>query len=246
MADRSSPEAFQRAFLARTRSVRRAAGLSRAEAARRLGIDPDAYAAFETRSLLPHHLIAAFARLVGVPLASLLAEDIAVSTGVASLRRKLPRRPAALIMDFDGVFTDNKVTVHQDGRESVRCDRSDGLGLQRLAALGLPLLVLSKEQNPVVGARCRKLGIECLQGIDDKRPALEAWCGARRFPLADTIYVGNDINDLSCFAAVGCAVAVADAHPEVLAAADLILNRPGGRGALRELADALAVRLGGG
>jgi N-acylneuraminate cytidylyltransferase len=223
--------------------VRRAAGLSRAEAARRLGLDADAYAAYETRTLLPHHLIAAFARLVGVPLAALLAEDVAATARVSSLRRRLPRRPAALVMDFDGVFTDNKVMVDQDGRETVRCDRSDGLGLQRLAGIGLPLLVLSKEQNPVVGARCRKLGIECLQGIDDKRPALEAWCGERGLALADTIYVGNDTNDLSCFAAVGCAVAVADSHPEVLAAADLVLHRAGGRGALRELADALISRL---
>jgi YrbI family 3-deoxy-D-manno-octulosonate 8-phosphate phosphatase len=95
----------------------------------------------------------------------------------------------------------------------------------------------------VVQARCRKLKLECLQGIDDKRPALEAWCRDRGLPLSGVIYIGNDTNDLACFDAVGCAVAVADAHKEALRAADVILAEDGGRGALRELADLLAIRL---
>lgn len=155
----------------------------------------------------------------------------------------LPARPAALVMDFDGVFTDNKVLVDETGREAVRCDRSDGLGLERLRATGLPLLVLSKERNPVVQARCRKLKLECLQGIDDKRPALEQWCRQRGLDLARVIYVGNDINDLACLEAAGCAVVVADAYDEAKRAADIILDRPGGHGALRELADLLLARL---
>ena len=158
-------------------------------------------------------------------------------------RDRLPRRPAALVMDFDGVFTDNRVLVDETGREAVHCNRSDGLGLEQLRALNLPMLVLSKERNPVVQARCRKLKLECLQGIDDKRPALEAWCRERGLPLADVIYIGNDTNDLTCFDAVGCAVAVADAHEDAVRAADVILAQDGGRGALRELTDLITARL---
>jgi YrbI family 3-deoxy-D-manno-octulosonate 8-phosphate phosphatase len=175
------------------------------------------------------------------PLAVL--ETLMAARAQANRLDRLPRRPAALVMDFDGVFTDNRVLVDETGREAVLCNRSDGLGLEQLRARGLPMLVLSKERNPVVQARCRKLKLECLQGIDDKRPALEAWCRERSLPLSGVIYIGNDTNDLACFDAVGCAVAVADAHKEALRAADVILAEDGGRGALRELADLLAVRL---
>lgn len=176
-------------------------------------------------------------------------EDLLIATMLMARQSRtriashLPARPAALIMDFDGVFTDNRVFVDQDGRETVACSRGDGLGLERLRKLGLPMLVLSKEKNPVVAARCAKLALECLQGIDDKRPALEAWCRHRTIPLADAVYVGNDINDLPCFQVVGCAVAVADSHPDALSAAHCVLSHPGGRGALRELADLLIERL---
>lgn len=156
---------------------------------------------------------------------------------------RLPRKPAALVMDFDGVFTDNRVLVDEDGREAVLCNRSDGLGLEQLRDHGLPMLVLSKERNPVVQARCRKLKLECLQGVDDKRPALEAWCRERCLPLSGVIYIGNDTNDLACFEAVGCAVAVADAHEDAVRAADVVLAQDGGRGALRELTDLIAARL---
>lgn len=172
-----------------------------------------------------------------------LAEAALVERARGGRRARLPLRPAALVMDFDGVFTDNRVTVDEGGREAVTCNRSDGLGLEQLRALGLPMLVLSKERNPVVQARCAKLKLECLQAVDDKRPALEAWCGERGLDLADVIYIGNDTNDLPCFAAVGCAVAVADAHVEALRAARIILASEGGRGALRELADMIAERL---
>ncbi len=233
----TTAQAYAEAFIGRVRALRAASGLSAAEMARRLGVEDETYGAFETKTLLPHHLIPAFAALTGSTLRFVLAGEPAREPDGGD---RLPARPAALVMDFDGVFTDNRVLVDQDGREAVRCDRSDGLGLERLRDLGLPLLVLSKERNPVVGARCAKLRLECLQGVDDKRPALERWCAERGLDLARVVYVGNDVNDLACFAAVGCAVAVADAHADALEAADVVLTKRGGRGALRELADLLA------
>jgi YrbI family 3-deoxy-D-manno-octulosonate 8-phosphate phosphatase len=153
------------------------------------------------------------------------------------------RQPLAgirfVVLDFDGVLTDNRVWVGEDGHEWVAANRSDGLGLSFLKQHGVEVLVLSKEPNPVVSARCHKMGVACRQGIDDKEAVLRAIMGERDLDWAQVAYVGNDVNDLGCMRLVGCSVAVADAHPAVLAEADLVLSRCGGYGAVRELCDKL-------
>jgi N-acylneuraminate cytidylyltransferase len=166
-----------------------------------------------------------------------VAEVLLRSRTRGQVARLLPASLGALVMDFDGVLTDNTVLVDQDGRESVRCSRADGLGLEALRKLGLPMLVLSKERNPVVSARCRKLQIRCEQGIEAKLPVLRAFCGELGVSLEQVIYVGNDLNDLECLAAVGCGVAVADAHPGAKRQASIVLEAAGGLGAVRELCD---------
>lgn len=152
----------------------------------------------------------------------------------------LPECITALVLDFDGVFTDNRVIVFQDGTEAVVCDRGDGWGLAQLKRLGVPVLVLSTEENLVVQARCRKLGLECVQGVQDKLTALMEWLRQRNMDASEVIYVGNDVNDLACLQAVGCGVAVGDAHPDAKAAAGAVLSAPGGAGAIREVSDLLA------
>jgi YrbI family 3-deoxy-D-manno-octulosonate 8-phosphate phosphatase len=142
-----------------------------------------------------------------------------------------------LVLDFDGVMTDNRVWVDQDGRESVACDRADGLGIARLRRAGIEVVVLSTETNPVVAARCRKLGIACIQGCADKLAVLKKLAAERSLREDQIAYVGNDINDLECMGWVGVPVAVADAVPEVRAAAKLITFKPGGAGAVREVAE---------
>jgi len=166
-----------------------------------------------------------------------VAEALLAEGRARAAAELLPREVAAVVFDFDGVHTDNRVHVFQDGREAVACDRGDGMGISLLRAAGIPLLVLSTEENPVVTARCAKLRIECLQGVADKGEALSRWLRDRSLPAEGTVYVGNDVNDLPCFAVAGCAVAVADAHPSAAAAAKLVLSRPGGRGAVREVCD---------
>lgn len=143
----------------------------------------------------------------------------------------------AVITDFDGVHTDDLVTVAQDGWESVRVSRADGLGVERLRSVGIPLLIVSKEVNPVVQARAAKLGVELLHSVDDKRRAVGEWLTARQIPADRAAYLGNDVNDLGAMGLVGWPVAVADAHPAVQQAARLVLTRPGGNGAVRELCD---------
>ncbi|HWQ84211.1 MAG TPA: acylneuraminate cytidylyltransferase [Anaerolineales bacterium] len=150
---------------------------------------------------------------------------------------RLPKPVKALVIDFDGVFTDNTVIVNEDGREAVICSRSDGWGISQLRKTGLQLLILSTETNPVVQARADKLKIPCLHGLSEKGLTLQNWLVEQQIDPAYVVYLGNDQNDLTCMAQVGCAVAVADAHPEALAQADIILSHTGGNGAVRELCE---------
>lgn len=173
----------------------------------------------------------------------------AVAIGAVWRERTLHRRAAvlpahvsALAMDFDGVHTDNRVLVAQDGTESVWCDRSDGLGIELLRKSGVPLVVLSKERNPVVTARCEKLQIPCIQGVDDKITALREWAMHAQVEASELVFLGNDINDLECLRWAGCAVAVNDSHPEVLRSVHLVLEANGGQGAVRELCELILLR----
>lgn len=142
-----------------------------------------------------------------------------------------------LVLDFDGVLTDDRVLVDQDGKEAVFCHRGDGMGIERLRRAGVEVAVLSKEKNPVVAARCGKLGILCHQGFDDKLPKLRELAAERGLGPSRVAYVGNDVNDLPCLGWVGWPIAVADAKPRVLRAARRITRQKGGRGAVREVCE---------
>lgn len=156
----------------------------------------------------------------------------------ASVRSDLTRIPVrALVMDFDGVHTDNRAIIGVDGSELVAVNRSDGMGIAHLKAAGIHLLILSKERVPIALRRAEKLGIDALCGIDDKEHHLRTWCRERDLALADVAYIGNDVNDLSCMTIVGWPIAVADAHPEALAVARVVVSSAGGNGAIREVAD---------
>ncbi|MFJ6634589.1 cytidylyltransferase domain-containing protein [Streptomyces sp. NPDC091376] len=142
----------------------------------------------------------------------------------------------AVVLDFDGTQTDDRVLVDSDGRELVAVHRGDGLGIAALRRAGLKLLILSTEQNPVVAARARKLAIPVLHGIDRKDIALKQWCEENAVAPERVLYAGNDVNDLPCFGLVGWPVAVASAHDSVRAAARAVTATPGGAGAIREIA----------
>ncbi len=156
---------------------------------------------------------------------------------------RLPARIDLVVLDFDGVLTDNRVWVDQNRVEQVAAHRGDGMGISMLKKAGFEIVVLSTEPNPVVAARCQKLELPVFQGIHEKGPALAALLHERGVDAMHVVYVGNDINDLACFEMVGCAVAVADAHPDVLPYADLVLNTKGGYGAVREICDLILNQL---
>ncbi|MEU9354384.1 N-acylneuraminate cytidylyltransferase [Streptomyces griseoloalbus] len=142
----------------------------------------------------------------------------------------------AVVLDFDGTQTDDRVLIDSSGQEFVAVHRGDGLGIAALRRSGLKLLVLSTEQNPVVAARARKLKLPVLHGIDRKDLALKQWCEEQGIAPERVLYVGNDVNDLPCFALVGWPVAVASAHDVVRGAARAVTTLPGGDGAIREIA----------
>ena len=142
-------------------------------------------------------------------------------------------------MDFDGVFTDNRALVFEDGSEAVFVSRADGMGISHLREANFPMVVISSERNPVVSARCKKLQVECLQGVDHKLPALKQWAAKNGLYLDEIAYVGNDINDVECMEAAGVGIAPSDAHPAATAVANLVLSAAGGHGAIREISDAI-------
>lgn len=152
-------------------------------------------------------------------------------------KRPLPAHPSLVVFDFDGVMTDDRVWVDQNGREMVAAHRGDGMGIALLRKAGIPAVILSTETNLVVTARGKKLQLPVIQGQTDKAAALRTLLAERQLDPAQVVYLGNDINDVPCFAGVGCAVVVADAHPEALKRADMVLKAHGGRGAVRELCD---------
>ncbi len=161
--------------------------------------------------------------------------------------RPMPEKIDLLVLDFDGVVTDNRVWTDQDGRESVAAYRSDSLIMGKMKQAGIEVVVLSSEVNPVVSARANKMGIQAVQGVGlhGKAEALQNLMKERRLAAGSVAYVGNDTNDLPCFEVAGWAVAVSDALPEVLRAADFVLARPGGHGAVRELCDLLLTSANG-
>lgn len=145
-----------------------------------------------------------------------------------------------LASDFDGVMTDGYVYIDQNGRESVRCSRKDGLGIELLKKAGLEVIVLSKEANQVVKARCDKLKIKCWQGIRNgtgKLNILENMLRMNKLDKNEVCYIGDDLNDIEIIKYVGIGVSVADGHPVAKKFADYITKSKGGYHAVRELAE---------
>lgn len=162
----------------------------------------------------------------------------------ADLTKLLPSEVSAVAFDFDGVMTDNRVWVDQNGKESVACERSDGWGLSQLKKSGIRIVVFSTEVNPVVSARCKKLGIECRQGLGQKKfEAFQNWCSENTMNPQKVVFVGNDVNDTECLLASGCGVVPSDAYPEAKVAASIVLKKRGGYGAVREICDLISIAI---
>jgi YrbI family 3-deoxy-D-manno-octulosonate 8-phosphate phosphatase len=160
-------------------------------------------------------------------------------------RRAMPETIKMIICDFDGVVTDNLVITDQDGKESVSASRSDSMHIKTLREKGIELMILSSEPNPVVMARAKKMSVDAIHniGMQNKGLVMHELLEQKNIKAENVIFLGNDLNDLPCFEIAGWSVAVADAYPEVLRAADLVLTKTGGHGAIRELCEIVLKQL---
>ena len=144
-----------------------------------------------------------------------------------------------IITDFDGCLTDDRVWLNQDGEEFVAANRKDGLAVKRLKNLGIEIVIASTEKNKVVLARGNKMGVEVLQGLDNKAEAIEQYLKQRNLTWNDVWYIGNDVNDLGAIERANLSICPADAVKKVINSVEVVLKTNGGRGILSEIATEL-------
>jgi len=142
-----------------------------------------------------------------------------------------------LILDFDGVLTDNFVYVNQEGIESVKCNRSDGIGISRLKHIGINVLIISTEKNSVVTVRGNKLKVDVIQGVSNKKIEVEKISNNLNIPLSKIAFLGNDINDIPALEIVGYPMGVSDSYKEIDPFIKFKTQKKGGEGAVREVCD---------
>ena len=150
----------------------------------------------------------------------------------------LLRQAKILVTDVDGVLTDGKISYTSDGQEIKSFHIQDGLGLKLLDRAGFEIAIITGRTSPMVERRAAELGIKHLvQGREDKCEALLALANSLGYSLEQCIYVGDDLPDLAAVRASGVGCSVADAHPAVQESADIVSQRAGGEGAMREICE---------
>ena len=152
---------------------------------------------------------------------------------------KIKNKFNLIVYDFDGVMTDNRVYLCEDGKETVLCNRSDGLAVSLIKKIGIPQIILTTETNPVVRFRAKKLEIEVIHSSLDKKLDLSKYCKERQINLKRVAYIGNDLNDLDVMKLVGFPFCPSDACAEVKAISYLCLKSKGGEGVIREFLELL-------
>ena len=149
------------------------------------------------------------------------------------------RKIKLIVYDFDGVMTDNRVLLSENGIESVFLNRSDGLAISKIKQLNIEQIIISTEKNPIVQKRAEKLKIKCFNSVESKMLKLKSFLVENNYDVRNVVFVGNDINDLEVMRFVSQSIACADAHSEILSIADFITEAKGGFGVIREIYDYL-------
>ncbi len=150
--------------------------------------------------------------------------------------RKIKKTPRIIFTDFDGCLTDDRVWLNHQGEEFVAANRKDGLAINRFKKLGIIVVITSTETNEVVLARAQKLGIEALQGLNDKVAAIETYLSKNKLTWEDSWYIGNDLNDVGAIRKAKFSLCPNDAVKAVKKEVNLKLKTKGGYGILSELA----------
>lgn len=139
----------------------------------------------------------------------------------------------AIVTDFDGILTDNRVLIYADGTEAVWCNRADGLACDVLRERGIAVSILSSETDGVVTARGRKLRVECVSGVADKGSAMRELIARLDLDPSEVLFVGHDLNDIPAAQVAGWVAAPSDAHRHFIELADHVVDCAGGMGVLR-------------
>lgn len=143
--------------------------------------------------------------------------------------------PRLLVTDFDGCLTNDRVTVDENGIESIQANRKDGLAAKRIQEMGIRILILSSEENPVVTHRAVKMGVNVIQSSKNKLNSLLDYLGQENLTLQDVWFVGNDLNDFEVLKAVKFSLCPSDAVDQILENSSFILSKSGGEGLLAEI-----------
>ena len=143
-----------------------------------------------------------------------------------------------LSLDTDGVLTDCGLYYTDDGEELRKFNVKDGLGIQRVQAAGVKVAIITASSTPSIAHRGRHLGVDYVfLDCEDKLATLVRICDEMGIDLNQVGHVGDDLNDLPVFGAVGCPMAVADATDKALASVSFVTKKKGGDGAVREICD---------
>ena len=154
--------------------------------------------------------------------------------------RDTARRIELLILDVDGVLTDGRLTFDSEGRELKTFHSRDGLGIRLLQRAGVEVAIISGRDSRMVTDRAASLGItRVYQGQDDKLTAFRTILDDTGLAADVVAFAGDDWIDLPVMTRVGLAISVADGDPEVRRRAHYVTEREGGRGAVREICQAL-------
>jgi len=143
-----------------------------------------------------------------------------------------------LVCDIDGVFSDGRIYLGNDGEELKAFHTKDGYGIKALAESGVDIAVITGRQSNIVQNRMSALNVKhIIQGEENKLPTLKRLMEKCQLSPAQVAYIGDDMPDFACMQHVGFSIAVNDAHPAVLNIADFTTTIRGGFGAVRETCD---------
>ena len=141
----------------------------------------------------------------------------------------------AIYYDFDGVMTNNKVLVSEDGKESVIVNRSDGLAVSYFKELKIEQAIISSETNLVVEQRAKKLKIPVYQNVKNKLEFVKKLLDKNNLNPSEIIFVGNDLNDLEVIKYLPNTFCPKDSNKKILDSPAFILNKKGGKGVIMAL-----------
>ncbi len=143
-----------------------------------------------------------------------------------------------LVCDVDGVFSDGRIYLGNDGEELKAFHTKDGFGIKALGANGVDVAIITGRNSAIVANRMKALNVaHIIQGQEDKLPALMSLIEQLNITIEEVAYIGDDVPDLPCIETVGLGISVSDGHPLVLRAANYITFTRGGFGAVRETFD---------